>query len=281
METGIARKEEWPRLRALWQGSFGDEEALIDNFFARYGQPDRLLTLRENGEPMSMLALLPMEAVTARGERFLLPYVYALATDPAARGKGYAKALLDYAADRARELGGVGICTVPAQPSLHRFFASAGYGECFAARRQFITLRRPTAAGEAVCVGAAEYTELRERLLAGTPHGAWDGELTGVQEGFSKSSGGGLYRLELEGGVGCAAVERWPGKAVAKELLCPPALLGRAAALLGRRLGELSWELRTPPVPGEESWAFGMAIWFEEALGREFGRGAYFGLAFD
>ena len=135
METGIARKEEWPRLRELWQGAFGDGAAFIDDFFVRYGAPDRLLTLREGGRPVSMLALLPMEGVTAEGERFKLPYVYALATDPEARGKGYAGKLLAYAADRARALGAAGICTVPAQPSLHRFFASAGYGECFATRR--------------------------------------------------------------------------------------------------------------------------------------------------
>lgn len=281
METGIARKEEWPRLRELWKMAFGDGEELIDGFFARYGQPDRLLVLREGGRPMSMLALLPMEAVTAGGKRLSLPYVYALATDPAARGRGYAKELLDYAARRARELGGVGICTVPAQPSLHKFFAAAGYGECFAARRRQLTLRETVTTGEVVPVGAAEYAGLREGLLAGLPHGAWSGELTGIQEGFSNSSGGGLYRLELEGGTGCAAVERWPGKMVAKELLCPRELLEGAEVLLSARLGERRWEFRTPAVPGEECWAFGMAIWFAGGLEREFGREAYFGLAFD
>ena len=281
-ETGLARQEELPRLRELWQLACGDEEALIDGFFARWGGPDRLLTLREGGVAMSMLALLPMEAVTASGQRAALPYVYALATDPAQRGKGYAKKLLDYAADRARDMGAAGICTVPAQPSLHKFFASAGYGECFAARRWIAAMDPSAAAGEAANLGAAEYARLRETLLKGVPHGAWDGELTAIQESFSQSSGGGLYRLRLAEGPGCAAVERHGGMAVAKELLCPAGTLPQAAALLARQLGIGNWELRGPAaMEMGEDWRFGMAIWFDKEMGAAFGERAYLGLAFD
>ena len=38
-ETGLARQEELPRLRELWQLAFGDEEALIDGFFCPLGRP--------------------------------------------------------------------------------------------------------------------------------------------------------------------------------------------------------------------------------------------------
>lgn len=281
-ETGLARPEELPRLRELWRLAFGDEEAFIDGFFARWGGPDRLLTLREEGVAVSMLALLPMEAVAASGRRALLPYVYALATDPAQRGKGCAKKLLDYAAGRARDMGAAGICTVPAQPSLHKFFASAGYGECFATRRWAAAIDPSAVEGEAAAVGAAEYARLREELLAGVPHGAWDGELTAIQESFSQSSGGGLYRLELAEGPGCAAVERHGDMAVAKELLCPRGSQARAAALLARKLGILRWELRGPAaMEAGEDWPFGMAIWFDKEMGAAFGERAYLGLAFD
>ena len=283
METGIARKEEWPRLRELWQGAFGDGAAFIDDFFVRYGAPDRLLTLREGGRPVSMLALLPMEGVTAEGERFKLPYVYALATDPEARGKGYAGKLLAYAADRARALGAAGICTVPAQPSLHRFFASAGYGECFATRRWE---GRPVGEGERgrlVPVGPEEYARIREKLLRGIPHGAWDGEMISIQEGFSGSSGGGLFRLELGDCVGCAALERWPEKMVAKEMLAPARELERAEKLLTGAFPASDWELRAPAALTEKGalWAFGMADWFDAGPAGAFGEKAYLGLAFD
>lgn len=282
IETGVARREEWPRLIQLWQAAFGDEKAFIQGFFERWGGPDRLLVLRENGTVISMLALLPMEAVPAAGERALLPYVYALATDPEQRGKGAARRLLGYAAQRAGDMGAAGICTVPAEPSLHNFFASVGYGECFATRRQTLHPTSRAAGGEVKRIGAAEYAALREKLLAGIPHGAWDGELTAIQEGFSQGSGGGLYRLELEGQTGCAAVEGHGALAVAKELLCPEGLFSRAAALLAGKLGIEQWELRTPAAPGTgELWEFGMAIWFDERLGKEFGRRAYLGLAFD
>lgn len=282
IETGVARREERPRLRQLWQWAFGDEGEFIDGFFARWGGPDRLLVLREKGVVMSMLALLPMEAVPPSGKRALLPYVYALATDPDGRGKGFARKLLDYAAGRARDMGSAGICTVPAEPSLHKFFASAGYGECFAARRWTAEPDCALAAGEVLPVTAAEYAALRDSLLTGLPYGAWDGELTAIQEEFSQASGGGLYRLELGDCLGCAAVERHGELAVAKELLCPEEALPQAAATLARRLGAANWELRTPAnMETGELWPFGMAVWFDEAMGAEFGQRAYLGLAFD
>lgn len=280
IKVSVAKKEEWPKLRRLWQTAFGDDAATIDRFFERYGG-DRLLTLREEDEPKTMLALLPMEGVTAAGERFLLPYVYALATDPESRGKGHAKTLLNYAAWRAREMGAAGICTVPAEPSLHNFFVSAGYGECFVTRR-WSGVSGGSVSGEVTEVDAAEYAKLREKLLHGVPHGAWSGSLTAIQEDFSEASGGGLYRLELDGGTGCAAVERWAGKNVAKELLCPSELTERAATLLVERLGGETWEFRGPVDGTErgERWAFGMTRWFAAEKQAAF-TNAYLGLAFD
>ena len=282
METGVARREEWPRLRALWQAAFGDEPEFIDGFFARWGEPGRLLVLREDRVALSMLALRPMEAVTPAGARAPLPYVYALATDPGQRGRGCARKLLSFAAGRARDMGAAGICTVPAESALHRFFASAGYGECFAARRQALRLAPRPADGAVRAIGAAEYAALRETLLAGLPHGAWDGSFTAIQEGFSRSSGGGLYRQELGAAVGCAAVELHGELAVAKELLCPKEAFPRAAALLAGRLGRERWELRAPAVlEAGELWRFGMAVWFDGRLRADFGEEAYLGLAFD
>lgn len=280
IKVSVAKKEEWPQLCRLWQTAFGDEAATIDHFFTKYGG-DRLLVLREGNEPKAMLVLLPLEGVTAAGERFLLPYVYALTTDPESRGKGHAKTLLNYAAWRAREMGAAGICTVPAEPSLHRFFASAGYEECFVTRRWSGT-PGVSADGEVTKIGGTEYAKLRESLLTGRAYGAWSGSLVGIQEDFSASSGGGLYRLELDGGVGCAAVERWADKNVAKELLCPPELTERAAALLAERLGGETWEFRAPVsdgTPGED-WAFGMTRWFDAGKKAEF-ESTYLGLAFD
>jgi len=266
---------------ALWGNAFGDEPDFQEAFY-RLCAPDGPLVLTEDGLLRAMLALPELSLRLGEGWTGRAGYVYALATDPEQRGKGWAKKLLDYAADRAGEMGAAGICTVPAEPSLHRFFASAGYGECFAARRQTVPLTSPTAGGEVKGVGAAEYAELREELLTGVSHGAWDGELTAIQEGFSQSSGGGLYRLELEGQTGCAAVERHGELAVAKELLCPEGLFPRAAALLAGALGVERWELRAPADVGTgELWKFGMAIWFDERLGKEFGERAYLGLAFD
>jgi len=56
-----------------------------------------------------------------------MPYIYALATHPAFRGRGLAGKLLKYAEKVAKEWGAAGVCTLPADPSLYGFYGKMGY----------------------------------------------------------------------------------------------------------------------------------------------------------
>lgn len=107
--------------KKLYEAGFpGEDPAFTDALFA-LGFPQHLEGIAERGTLLSMLFALPYPVITAQGE---LParYLYAVATDPDHRGKGYAKRLL-------RELiaEGTPVFLRPMSPSLFDFYRDAGF----------------------------------------------------------------------------------------------------------------------------------------------------------
>ena len=76
------------RERELWQLAFGDDGAYVDNFYQTYYKPERMLLLEEDGVVQSMTAWFDTQLVLPGEGRFRAAYLYAVATDPAARGRG-------------------------------------------------------------------------------------------------------------------------------------------------------------------------------------------------
>ena len=98
----------------------GEEQAFTEALFA-LGFPRHLEGLAERGELYSMLFSLPYPIVTAQGT-LDARYLYAVATDKAQRGKGYAKQLLQQLAAE-----GTPVFLRPMSPSLFKFYESAGF----------------------------------------------------------------------------------------------------------------------------------------------------------
>ena len=91
-----SRPGEIPAQKALWKTAFGDEDRLIDWFYDCCMPEEDMLLLLEDGRLASMLALLPVSLSLPGGVEAAGRYVYALATDPSMRGKGYGRQLLHY-----------------------------------------------------------------------------------------------------------------------------------------------------------------------------------------
>lgn len=277
LEMRLARPEELSETYALWQEVFGDGTEFQRQFYDLCC-PQGPLILRDEGELRSMLALASADLAFADGWRVRGAYLYALATWPEDRGRGYAGQLMDYAALSMKEQGMDVIVTVPAQPALFDFFKAQGYEPGFYHLR---TATPPSREGRAEPISPADYAALREELLAGHTHLVQGESWAAFQQVICRASGGDLYRLDLPQGPGCAAVERWSEGAVVKELLCLPGdeeRAGETAAWLCGGRGEL----RTPCGPGE-GVPFGAIRWLHghpAPRWRADPRG-YLGLAFD
>lgn len=275
LELHQARPEELPQAEALWTQVFDDGPALQRAFYALTRLPGPLV-LTEDGQVQAMLALPEVTLTFPDGWRVKGGYVYALATRPEARGWGYAGQLLSYACEVLRNRRADCILTVPAQPSLFSFFAKNGFAPAFYHRR---VEARPAAA-PARSISPEAYDALRESLLTGTTHVVQGPGQMEFQRRLCPAPGSGLYRLELAHGPGCAAVERWPGRPVVKELLCHPLDEAQGAAAAAA-LCAAPAQVRLPG--GPEDTPFGAIRWLYAAPPSRWQRSpqGYLGLAFD
>lgn len=254
VELGAALPQQLGEAEGLWQMVFGDDARFQRRFYQLCGLEGPLV-LCDQGRVMAMLALPPVSLVFPDGTRGAGGYVYALATHPEGRGRGYASALLEYAAQVLTQRGAACMLTVPAQPALFDFFARNGFCPAF-------YQRRVEAQPAPVCahrLTPEAYTAQREQLLAGQTYvsqGAGQAEVQGSL--FGRPGRSGLYQLQLAHGPACAAVEDWPEGAVVKELLCAPEDWAQGAAGAAHLAGGPA-QVRL--VSGPEGTPYGAVRW--------------------
>ncbi len=106
--------------RRLYETAFpGEPQNFVDRLFALYF-PRHLRLIGDGGEAVSMLFSIPYAVQTATGT-LDARYLYAVATAPAYRGKGYAKRLIGAEIDR-----GLPVFLRPMSPALFDFYGKAG-----------------------------------------------------------------------------------------------------------------------------------------------------------
>ncbi|MDR0532059.1 MAG: GNAT family N-acetyltransferase [Oscillospiraceae bacterium] len=125
-------RDDFQQILTLWQACFGDGEAYVRLFWEEC--PWRGLAAEEDGRLASMLFLLP-GGLALRGRQAPASYVYAVATLPDYRGRGFAGALTERAAQFARAEGQAALCLLPASESLYGYYAKLGFVNAFAAQQ--------------------------------------------------------------------------------------------------------------------------------------------------
>lgn len=267
-----------PRLKTLWQRCFGDEAAYIALCFQQGNAVARTLVLEAAGEVQSMLLAFSQEMHFPEGAPVPMWYVYAFCTHPEQQSRGYGRKLLAWTAEQAAAAGAKAVVMVPGEPSLFRFYETLGYETGCFTWEQVISRETTGLSGQPAERCTLEpYQRLREQLLAGVSHVRYPGDSLAWQEMLCNASGGGLYRI----GDGVAAVERWGGSVVVKELLARD--VPAAAQSLLQALGANSALLRTCPPEDGQGKPFGVVRWLDEVARARWNRGGgrYLALAFD
>ncbi|MBQ5635166.1 MAG: GNAT family N-acetyltransferase [Alistipes sp.] len=113
------------QIRTLWQEVFGDSREQIDTFLGNYYSPDTTLTSEADGRTISMLHIVPMQDVEGRKAA----YIYAVATDAAHRGEGFASQLLSQAIQKIEEGEYDYAFLIPSGEDARRLYLRHGFRE--------------------------------------------------------------------------------------------------------------------------------------------------------
>lgn len=283
LEMKVSTHEDWPACKALWKLAFGDDDFYIDNFYENYYQPERVVVLKDENGLQSMLALLPTRLRWADGGTTRASYLYALATHPDARGKGYATFLMRYADFYLSGQAVPFLSTVPAEESLQNYFAAAAdFQRCHPIDEAELETPAPGSV-PAVPVSGTEYYALREELLEDAAHAIYDEEYLDFQRKVSVLFGGGLYKMETSKGTAIAVAELHGELLDVRELLAPAGGQMEALASLAAALPAPRCRVRCPAdtceLPGAVRKLFGMGKRVPTAPTKL--AESYFGLAFD
>ena len=111
----------------LWNEVFGDSNEFISAFMDNHYAESNMLYIESCDRLLSMLHLIPFELCETR-----VAYIYAVATDCNARGKGYATQLINKAIQKAKNEGYKAVITLPADSRLTEFYARFGFRGRFA-----------------------------------------------------------------------------------------------------------------------------------------------------
>lgn len=263
-----AEARDLPALTALWQTCFGDSATSVQAFWDAAFDSIRVFAAQDGAQLTAMLCALPVTLIDESGASQPAAYLYAVCTAPEQRGRGLCRALMQYA-ERAMQKDSISLFTlVPSNESLFDFYRRLGYRTAFFHRSYRVRAARGSV--KLSRLSADAYRNLRQMQLYGS-FVSYDAPLLRLAQHSAEATGGGLFRLETEDLVCCAAAEISDKTLLIKELLpdCP-----EAAAALAASLGCTGAQIRTE---GAER-PFGMC----KALGAaEPPDSAYLGLAFD
>ncbi len=251
----FARKDDFARIQILWEAVFGDSPDNIDAFLSAHFSVDAGLLFLEGGALCGMLWMLPLTLISGNME-YPARYVYAVATDPAFRGRGIATDLIERAHDVMAACGEAASLLVPASESLFGYYAKRGYRTAFSidvAEFGASALESFPADGTSGPCAPRAFAQIRDAAFSGSSlYARWDeGAVAYACAGMS------LTRLARGDGVGCALWEQDGDGVLVRELALLGMRVSDAMAILHRTVGASSYRVR---LPGGDM-PFGMIKW--------------------
>lgn len=157
-------------VRHIWKECFHDTDGYIDLFFQKCGGFEKCLVNETDGEPVSMLHLLP-QTLQQQGQKKKAQYIYAAATLPAHRGRGLMAELLRAASREGRKGRCEYTILMPATSELYAFYQKFGFETAFSIKSASFTrpkLERLAARGrvlEPLQNDSDRIVALRERIF--------------------------------------------------------------------------------------------------------------------
>ena len=233
------RSDDREALISLWVRIFGDPPELAEAFLDLLPEMGSGVLMEENGELLGAAYLVDgFTLVAPDSEPKKCGYLYAVAVEERARGKGCGARLSRAAAEIGRARGAEMICTLPAESSLYNWYASV-LSLYYVNRKVFYF---SPAFPPAKMISAEEYDGMREAILAGRCHVRLSLPALRFQQKLCLSYGGGLYAAGESIFCACREENGW----YIPELLAPQGKLPAWAELQAEEKPYLCSELPFP-----------------------------------
>lgn len=220
-----AEQRDIPGLQDLWQLVFRDEQEDIACFFETFFEPELTAVITEGERPLAAAYAIPVGSLVVPGrEPVDCAMIYAVATHPDARGRGWGASVTQAAAELAAARGYSAVVLKPADDGLFGFYEKHSvFREFFETYTALWDRPRDGASTPLYSVREVrpgEYRDLRRRFLDGRMYIDMDERALSYQARLSRATGG--YLAALYSGaepVGCAVLERAEETILVKELL--------------------------------------------------------------
>ena len=147
-----------PHLRQLWKTAFDDDDTWLDQFFSIAFDPNRCLCAAEGDDVLAALYWFDVSC-----EDKPIAYIYAVATSPAARGRGLCRALITTVKALLAQHGYAGALLVPEDAGLAQMYERMGFAPCTTVSEQQCSAGPYPASIHKV--DASEYARLRRERL--------------------------------------------------------------------------------------------------------------------
>lgn len=121
-------EEEKGRTRRLYEQSFSDSKKFVDYYYAVKIKENKVLVLEKDGNIVSM-AHRSTRMVSYKGEKRKVIYIYAVATDPLHRKKGYMKKILWKLLEDAKKEGFAFATLITENEAYYKKLGFCSYGK--------------------------------------------------------------------------------------------------------------------------------------------------------
>ena len=256
----IPHPHELEGLKKIWQSCFSAEDMIL--FFSYFYNPELCRVAIYDNKPVAMGFLIPVgNLIDSTRRNHPCAHIYALATLPMFRGRGFASAIVEQLINAGVSFGYAAIALRPSEDSLFEYYKNNSpfcdwfyYVERFYERND-ITPSVCSGIKNAVeisKISAEKYADLRKIMLEKyLPDGSCYIEMSAhalrYQEEICAIYGGGLYQAKLNGGFALLTVELHPDKIVrVKEMLTPADYENNILSGISRIYPAKQYMLRTP-----------------------------------
>ena len=267
MEIRLTRNEDIPQLKKMWRAVFDSNGTFTELFFKYRYETCEGIGMFEGKELLSVLYLLPCTLKTEEKE-YSMSYIFAVATFPEYRGRGYCSEVMRFAHEYLKEKGVDCASLVPAEGDLFNFYAALDYKKAFyISLDTYHVLKSKKLAAKKVPL--ASQKAIREEYMASSDgYLSWDENALSFCQKDNNYGGSGEVISFPSLGRNYAVCSLGENSVLIKEIACDKGNKKRLVNAVGNYYGKKKVIVRD--VPCDKSHPFGMLYPVSDKFKEEF-----------